>query len=49
MEIAILEDEKREAANNIKNYMGNNMILASDEGKVTWRPNTKGSRVFRVG
>jgi len=48
-EIARLDEEKREASNYIKNYMGNNMILASDEGKVTWRPNAKGSRVFRVG
>ena len=48
-EIAQLEDEKREAANFIKNYMGNNMILASDHGKVTWRPNAKGTRIFRVG
>ena len=48
-EIAQLEEEKREAANYIKNFMGNNMILTSDEGRVTWRPNAKGSRVFRIG
>lgn len=48
-EIAQLEDEKREAANYIKDFMGNNMILTSDEGKVTWRPNAKGTRIFRVG
>lgn len=47
-EIALLEEQKREHANFIKDYMGNNMILASDEGKVTWRPNAKGSRVFRI-
>jgi len=48
-EIATMEEQKREASNYIKNYMGNNMILASEEGKVTWRPNSKGSRVFRIG
>jgi putative phage-type endonuclease len=48
-EISILEDEKREAANFIKEYMGNNTIIQSEEGKVTWRPNAKGVRIFRVG
>jgi len=48
-EISILDDEKREAANFIKNYMGNNTTIQSEEGKVTWRPNNKGTRIFRVG
>jgi putative phage-type endonuclease len=48
-EIGILEDEKREAANFIKEYMGNNTTIQSEEGKVTWRPNAKGVRIFRVG
>jgi len=48
-EISLLEEEKREAANFIKHYMGNNVIIQSDEGKVTWRPNAKGTRIFRVG
>jgi putative phage-type endonuclease len=48
-EISILDDEKREAANFIKDYMGNNTTIQSEEGKVTWRPNTKGTRIFRVG
>jgi len=48
-EINLLEDEKREAANFIKDYMGNNTTILSEEGKVTWRPNAKGVRIFRVG
>lgn len=48
-EINILEDEKREAANFIKDYMGNNTTIQSEEGKVTWRPNAKGVRIFRIG
>ena len=48
-EISILEDEKREAANFIKDYMGNNTTIQSEEGKVTWRPNAKGVRIFRIG
>lgn len=48
-EMSILDDEKREAANFIKNYMGNNTTIQSEEGKVTWRPNAKGTRIFRVG
>jgi len=48
-EINLLEDEKREAANFIKDYMGNNTTIQSEEGKVTWRPNAKGVRIFRVG
>jgi hypothetical protein len=48
-EMSILDDEKREAANFIKNYMGNNTTIQSEEGKVTWRPNAKGVRIFRVG
>ena len=48
-EISQLEEQKREASNFIKDFMGNNMILTSDEGKVTWRPNAKGTRIFRVG
>jgi predicted phage-related endonuclease len=48
-EMSILDDEKREAANFIKEYMGNNTIIQSEEGKVTWRPNAKGTRIFRVG
>jgi len=47
--MSILDDEKREAANFIKNYMGNNTTIQSEEGKVTWRPNAKGTRIFRVG
>lgn len=48
-EIARLDEEKREASNYIKNYMGNNTTIHSEEGKVTWRPNAKGTRIFRVG
>lgn len=48
-EIARLDEEKREASNYIKNYMGNNTTIQSEEGKVTWRPNAKGVRIFRVG
>ena len=48
-EMSILDDEKREAANFIKNYMGNNTTIQSEEGKITWRPNAKGVRIFRVG
>ena len=48
-EISLLDEEKREAANFIKDYMGNNTIIQSEEGKVTWRPNAKGTRIFRVG
>lgn len=43
-----LDEERREAANFIKSYMGNNVILNSDLAKVTWRPNAKGTRVFRI-
>lgn len=48
-EIARLDEEKREASNYIKEYMGNNTTIHSEEGKVTWRPNAKGVRIFRVG
>ena len=47
-QIMQLEDQKREHANHIKAYMGNNSIITSEYGKVTWRPNKNGSRVFRI-
>ena len=47
-EIAAMEDGKREHANMIKAHMGNYSMINSDVAKVTWRPNKKGSRVFRI-
>ena len=47
-QISQLEDEKREHTNMIKTYMGNNTIIDSKIAKVTWRPNQKGTRIFRV-
>lgn len=47
-EITTLEEEKRHHSNMIKNYMGNYSIINSDLAKVTWRPNKKGTRVFRI-
>ena len=47
-QITNLDEERREAANFIKNHMGNNVILESNVAKVTWRPNAKGTRIFRI-
>ncbi len=47
-ELTALEEGKREHANFIKTYMGNNSMINSDVAKVTWRPNKNGTRVFRV-
>lgn len=46
--IVVLEEEKRLHQNYIKDYMGFYTMLNSEVGKVTWRPNKSGTRVFRV-
>jgi putative phage-type endonuclease len=46
--IVELEEQKRLHQNFIKDYMGYYTMLDSKVGKVTWRPNKSGSRVFRV-
>lgn len=48
-EIKILEDAKRKCANDLKAVMGNYDVMEFEgRGKVTWKPNVKGTRVFNV-
>ncbi len=43
-----LEDFKRICSNKIKNSMQETQTLTFDEGKITWKANKNGSRVFKV-